>query len=391
MHSTLDRALVSTQRCLNVAGVHCSSARGARALEAQHAPGPAYDGLVGGQRPDGRAFVVAPGLPRLEVHLALADAPGRRVVRVVVDHRLGVAGAREAAHVGARGDELVAVEVVLVPRLLRADAEPLPRVGVDVAVVVVVVAAEVVLHAVAAVDEEVVVRAVVGGAVVVVDVLLVTISTRARARVRVRAGVGVRARFRATVRVGVRARARARFRARAGGWARVRVRVRAGARLRAVVVDEEVVVYLAPLHLHRGRAGAHRRQEGLPVPRVEGPVVAALAAGREDEIVRDLVAPAEAVVGIDPGAGPVEVDVDGVSNIVTFLYVDDSEDAIETKVSLEGVTEDLCSFYGDIDGYQKLYSIAHEFSRIAEKMRSTAGRIEDSADAVDDLFNIPNE
>ncbi len=86
-----------------------------------------------------------------------------------------------------------------------------------------------------------------------------------------------------------------------------------------------------------------------------------------------------------------EVDVDGISYIVTFLYVDEAEDAIETKVSLEGVTEDLCSFYGDIDGYQKLYSIAHEFSRIAEKMRSTAGRIEDSADAVDDLFNIPND
>ena len=90
---------------------------------------------------------------------------------------------------------------------------------------------------------------------------------------------------------------------------RVRVRFRVGARLWAVVVDEEVVVYLAPLHLHRGRAGAHRRQEGLPVPRVEGPVVPALAAGREDEIVRDLVAPAEAVVGVDAGARPVEEDV----------------------------------------------------------------------------------
>ena len=86
-----------------------------------------------------------------------------------------------------------------------------------------------------------------------------------------------------------------------------------------------------------------------------------------------------------------EVDADGVSYIVTFLYVDDDEDAIETKVSLEGVTDDLCEYYGDIDGYQRLYSIAHEFSRVAEKLRATAGRIEDSSDAVDDLFNISDD
>jgi|TARA_B110000977_G_C10771490_1_gene374853 hypothetical protein len=86
-----------------------------------------------------------------------------------------------------------------------------------------------------------------------------------------------------------------------------------------------------------------------------------------------------------------EVDADGISYIVTFLYIDDDEDAIETRVSLEGVTDDLCEYYGDIDGYQRLYSIAHEFSRVAEKLRSTAGRIEDSSDAVDDLFNISDE
>jgi hypothetical protein len=63
---------------------------------------------------------------------------------------------------------------------------------------------------------------------------------------------------------------------------------------------------LAPLHLHRRLAGAHRREEGLPVPRVEGAVVAALAARGEDEVVRDLIAAAKAVVGVDAGARPVE-------------------------------------------------------------------------------------
>lgn len=82
------------------------------------------------------------------------------------------------------------------------------------------------------------------------------------------------------------------------------------------------------------------------------------------------------------------VDNDGVSYIVTFLYAGEEEDATEVKVDLEGVTDDLCDFYGDVDGYQRLYSIAHEFSRIAAKLRTAAGRIEDSSEAVGDLFNI---
>tara|TARA_R110001592_G_scaffold78975_1_gene236464 strand:- start:943 stop:1272 length:330 start_codon:yes stop_codon:yes gene_type:complete len=89
-----------------------------------------------------------------------------------------------------------------------------------------------------------------------------------------------------------------------------------------------------------------------------------------------------------------EIDDHGVSNIVTFLYANDvdlDEEANESRVSLEGVINGVIDFYGDIDGYQKLYSIAHEFSRLAEKMRGVAGRIENSTDAVDDLFNISND
>ena len=82
------------------------------------------------------------------------------------------------------------------------------------------------------------------------------------------------------------------------------------------------------------------------------------------------------------------VDNDGVSYIVTFLYAGDEDEATEVRVDLEGVTDDLCEFYGDLNGYQRLYSIAHEFSRVAEKLRTAAGRIEDSSDAVGDLFNV---
>ena len=86
-----------------------------------------------------------------------------------------------------------------------------------------------------------------------------------------------------------------------------------------------------------------------------------------------------------------DIDADGICNIVTFIYVGDEDDATESRVDLEGVSDEISEFYGDINGYQKLYSIAHEFTRLAERLRATAGRIEDSTEAVDDLFNIPDE
>lgn len=86
-----------------------------------------------------------------------------------------------------------------------------------------------------------------------------------------------------------------------------------------------------------------------------------------------------------------DIDADGICYLATFIYVGDGDEATETKVDLEGVTDELSEFYGDINGYQKLYSIAHEFTRLAERLRATAGRIEDSTEAVDDLFNIPDD
>mmetsp|Transcript_129987 Transcript_129987/g.417281 ORF Transcript_129987/g.417281 Transcript_129987/m.417281 type:complete len:615 (-) Transcript_129987:551-2395(-) len=76
--------------------------------------------------------------------------------------------------------------------------------------------------------------------------------------------------------------------------------------LRGVVVNEEVVVDVAPLHHHRGFARPDRRQKRLPVPRVERPVVSRLPAGREDEVVSQFVATPEAVIVVDAGTGPVE-------------------------------------------------------------------------------------
>mmetsp|Transcript_33393 Transcript_33393/g.77551 ORF Transcript_33393/g.77551 Transcript_33393/m.77551 type:complete len:207 (-) Transcript_33393:690-1310(-) len=124
------------------------------------------------------------------------------------------------------------------------------HIGVDIAAVVVVVAAKVVLHALSAVDEEVVVRVEVGAAVVVVYALL---------------------------------------------W--------------RVVVDEKVVVKLAPGHDHRRLAGPDAGEEWLPVPGIEWPMVSRLTASGEDEVVADHISTAKAIVGVDARSGPVEEDV----------------------------------------------------------------------------------
>ena len=86
-----------------------------------------------------------------------------------------------------------------------------------------------------------------------------------------------------------------------------------------------------------------------------------------------------------------EVDYDGVSFIVTSLFVGDAEEAQEIRIQLDDVVEALCEFYGDVDGYQHLYLVAHELSRAAEVLREKAGIIEDSTSAVSDLFNLTDD
>lgn len=86
-----------------------------------------------------------------------------------------------------------------------------------------------------------------------------------------------------------------------------------------------------------------------------------------------------------------EVDDDGVSFIITSLFVGDGEEAQEIRIQLDDVVEALCEFYGDVDGYQHLYLVAHELSRAAEVLREKAGIIEDSTSAVSDLFNLTDD
>ena len=86
-----------------------------------------------------------------------------------------------------------------------------------------------------------------------------------------------------------------------------------------------------------------------------------------------------------------DIDEDGVSSIVSLIYIGDNEDPLETRVDLEGVADELCEDYGDINGYQHLYSIAHEFTRLSERLRESAMRIEDTPAYIDDLFNLSDE
>lgn len=84
-----------------------------------------------------------------------------------------------------------------------------------------------------------------------------------------------------------------------------------------------------------------------------------------------------------------DVDEDGNSYIVNVIYVgDDEDDPTEIRVELEDVIEEMIAEYGDTDGYQFLYMIAHELSRQANALRSKANYIEDSTNAVGRLFDL---
>jgi len=87
----------------------------------------------------------------------------------------------------------------------------------------------------------------------------------------------------------------------------------------------------------------------------------------------------------------VEVDDDGISYLISNVYVGGEEEPQEIRVPMDEVVESLCEHYGDVAGYQHLYVAAHEFSRAAEALREKAGLIEDSVSAVSDLFDLTDD
>ena len=86
-----------------------------------------------------------------------------------------------------------------------------------------------------------------------------------------------------------------------------------------------------------------------------------------------------------------EIDEDGVSYLLSSVYIGNDDEPQEIRVLLDEVIDALCEDFGDVDGYQHLYVVAHELSRSAEILREKAGFIEDSVSAVNDLFNLADE
>lgn len=80
------------------------------------------------------------------------------------------------------------------------------------------------------------------------------------------------------------------------------------------------------------------------------------------------------------------VDDEGVV-ITTYvsLYQDDDPQEVDTPLEIIlDETLSLCKFSAD---YQRLYCVAHELERHAEKLREVAQQIEDG-NMIQDLFNV---
>lgn len=88
-----------------------------------------------------------------------------------------------------------------------------------------------------------------------------------------------------------------------------------------------------------------------------------------------------------------EVDEDGVCSILTIIFAGEDDDAQEFRVNLEHLVDDIIDWNRDegYSGYQQLYSIAHEFTRHAARLREIAVQLEDSDLHVGDLFDIDLE
>tara|TARA_R100000935_G_scaffold20013_1_gene38057 strand:+ start:192 stop:530 length:339 start_codon:yes stop_codon:yes gene_type:complete len=88
----------------------------------------------------------------------------------------------------------------------------------------------------------------------------------------------------------------------------------------------------------------------------------------------------------------IEVDDHGVCYLVALIYcLDEESPQHEVRVKLDGVIDSVKECLIDANDYTQIYTIAHELSRQAERLREVAGNMEDSVSAVEDLFNVSND
>lgn len=71
-----------------------------------------------------------------------------------------------------------------------------------------------------------------------------------------------------------------------------------------------------------------------------------------------------------------ETDDSGTLYVVSYVSTADDEEGNATKVPLEDVVDNIIEFYEASSGSNPLYVMAHEMTRMAEKLRTTADNLE---------------
>jgi hypothetical protein len=86
-----------------------------------------------------------------------------------------------------------------------------------------------------------------------------------------------------------------------------------------------------------------------------------------------------------------DIDEDGICSIVCLIYSNSDDEPDEVFVDFGGVVESFLDFHSQNIDYQTIYSLAHEFNRMSERLREKACLIEDSQSAVNILFDISDD
>lgn len=141
-------------------------------LKTKFLSGPGNDIIVGGPTAYGRALILSFALPLLQWHLAFRDLSVLGEVLIVMDDSFAWSGAGKTTNIAPGRNNLVAIVVVFMSFLLRADAQSTTHISVGVVVVMVVMPAEIILHPLATIDQKVVVCVVVTAPIIIVHVLL---------------------------------------------------------------------------------------------------------------------------------------------------------------------------------------------------------------------------
>jgi len=83
-----------------------------------------------------------------------------------------------------------------------------------------------------------------------------------------------------------------------------------------------------------------------------------------------------------------EIDLDinpeNILNIVTYIFPRQEDQGAECRVEFEEVIDKLINYYEtgeDRDNLNQIYSIAHELTRQADRLRDVASKIEESEDS----------